>query len=173
MKNLILSFFIMISSFFMISCISMEDVAYHDEYVVGTTAYPVYYINSYPYYWFDNAWIMIPSYRYVYIRHIDTPRYIHAYRPNPHHYWHHSDMYNRHGYGPGDYRGHRPHSGGPHTLQPNWGGSHNRPNNGGYRPNGGNHKPNGGGGYHPNGGSNRPSGGGNPGRGNSHFGGRR
>jgi len=132
MKKIILSFFIMISSFFMVSCVTMEDVAYHDEYVIGTSSYPVYYINSYPYYWFDNTWIMIPSYRYVYIRHIDRPRHIHAYRPNPYRYMHRPGPYGYYGRVPGDYRGHRPHTGGPHTLQPNGGGSHNHPSGGSH-----------------------------------------
>lgn len=128
MKKIILSFFIMISSFFMISCVTMEDVAYHDEYVVGTVSYPVYYINSYPYYWFDNTWIMIPVYRYSYIRPIGTPRHIHAYRPKPSHYMHRpSSRFDRR---PGDYRGHRPNSGVPHTRQPNIGGGTHRPNAG-------------------------------------------
>ena len=133
MKKYILSFFIMIMCVFsMISCISMEDVAYHDEYVIGTTSYPVYYINSYPYYWFDNTWIMIPRYRYVYIRHIDRPRHIHAYRPNPH-YYNHPRLYDKHYYGPNNYTGRRPNTGGPHTLQPNRRSSVNHLNRNGNR----------------------------------------
>jgi len=130
MKKIILSFFMMISTFLMTSCVSMEDVAYHDEYVIGTSVYPVYYINSYPYYWFDNSWIMVPSYRYVYIRHVGAPRHIHAYRPNPHHYMHRPGPIDRYDHRPGDYRGHRPsgnhrpNSGVPHTRQPNVGGTH-------------------------------------------------
>ena len=129
MKKIFLSLFVMISSFFMTSCATMEDVAYHEVYVVGTVSYPVYYINSYPYYWFDNTWIMIPRYRYTYIHPIREPRHIHAYRPNPHNYMHRpSSRYDRR---PGDYRGHRPNNGVPHTRQPNVG-------SGTYRPNAGN-----------------------------------
>ena len=127
-----LSFFIMISSFFMTSCMSMEEIAYHDEYVIGTVSYPVYYINSYPYYWFDNSWIMIPRYRYTYIRHIDVPRHIHAYRPNPHNYMYRPSTNYRFERRPGDYRGHRPNNGVPHTRQPNIGNETHRSNTNNY-----------------------------------------
>jgi len=140
MKKIILSFFIMISTFLMTSCVSMEDVAYHEVYVVGTTSYPVYYINSYPYYWFDNTWIMVPRYRYRYIHPIVGPRHIRAYRPNPHKYMHRpSPRYDRR---PGDYKGHRPsnnhrpNTGVPHTRQPNVGGTNRH---GIYNGNGGRH----------------------------------
>ena len=135
MKKLILSCLIVMSMFSMISCVSLEDVAYHDEYVVGTTSYPVCYINSYPYYWFDNTWVMIPTYRYVYIRHINVPRHVRAYRPNPHHYMHRPGPNDRYSRRPGDYRRPGSHSGVPHTRQPNVTRPNNKPNGG--RPNGG------------------------------------
>ena len=87
MKKLFLLLIVMVSLFSMSSCVAMEDLSYENEYIIEGRSYPVYYINSYPYYWYDNTWILIPSYRYVYIRHFDRPRYIHAYRPRAHRYY--------------------------------------------------------------------------------------
>ena len=158
MKTYILSYFILLVSLFSLtSCLTMEDVAYQDEYVVGTTSYPVYYINSYPYYWFDNTWIMIPRYHYIYIRHIDSPRYIHAYRPRPHEYYRNPNY----GHHP---RPIHPRNHDPRPHNPNVG---NHPHN-----NHGNHS----GGIHNNHGNGPRGGSGNHGgHGNGHgrFGGRR
>lgn len=109
MKNFILSLFIIINTFFITSCVSAQEIVYYDEYYLGTSSYPVYYVKSYPYYYYDNTWILIPNYRYTYIRHLNVPRRIHGYRPYQYHY---NYRYNVH-------RRHNSYIGVPHTRQPN------------------------------------------------------
>ena len=126
MRKYVLTFLFMIMSMMMTSCVSTEELAYSDVYVSAGITYPVVYINSYPYYWFEGHWTIVPTYRYRYIRPLDRPRHFYAPRPNPH-------KYNYRYYpGPRDNR-HQPHrpsqhrpdvrpnhpQGRPHTLQPN------------------------------------------------------
>jgi len=116
MKRMILSFFILITIVLMTSCVSMEDLSYDNEYVIEGRSYPVYYIGDYPYYWYNSTWVLIPRYRYVYIRHFDHSRYIHAYRPRPHRYYtpRPNSRYDRPSGGHSNF-------GAPHTRQPRFG----------------------------------------------------
>jgi len=140
MKKYVLTFALMIMSMMMTSCITTEDLAYSDIYVSAGITYPVVYINSYPYYWFEGHWTIVPTHRYSYIRPLDRPRHFYAPRPNP-------KTYN-YRYYPGprdnrvnpqrppqrrpDVRPNRPQQGRPHTLQPNNGGPRNNGNNRGH-----------------------------------------
>lgn len=176
-KFIFLLMFVFASLTLTSSCITPSEieVAYEYEYMLGESIYPVYYIDGYPYYWFNSRWILIPYDRYFYIRHRYNPGYLYM----PRYY----DSYRYHSRPP-----RRPHHdyGRPHTPQPRhdgnrFGGGNNR--NPGSRPNVGH--PNGGrpGGGQPSMG-NRPSArpqspapsrpsGGQPGGGRQGFGGRR
>lgn len=107
MKKYVLTFCFMIMSMFMTSCMTTEELTYSDVYISGTISYPVRWINEYPYYWFNNHWTIVPTYRYRYIRPLDRPRRFYAPNPSPRRY---------------DYRYYpnrpKPRVGGPHTQQP-------------------------------------------------------
>ncbi len=117
MRKYVLTFLFMIMSIMMTSCVTTEELAYSDVYVSTGITYPVIYVNSYPYYWFEGHWIIVPTHRYRYIRPLDRPRHFYAPRPNPHKYnyrYYHGPRDNRHQYQRPNYP-----QGRPHTLQPN------------------------------------------------------
>ena len=95
------------SLFGMTSCVTPEELTYSDVYISASVNYPVRWINSLPYYWFEGHWTLVPTYRYRYIRPLDRPRHFVAPRPRPNHY--------NYRYYPSQPR---PGIGGPHTPQP-------------------------------------------------------